>query len=125
MEKRRNKVTLCGRKRPDSELAQILLDTLHDEWWPGGTVTLCELQIICRVASAEHRGLTVTVSDLARQVRKPRTTVSKYVSRFLKLRMIEEMIDPDDRRRRILLPTEDGLKITTRAAEKLLAALKA
>ena len=46
-----------------------------------------------------------TVGELARITRLPKSTVSRYVSAEMNNGYIEEIIDPEDRRRRRLHPT--------------------
>jgi DNA-binding MarR family transcriptional regulator len=65
---------------------------------------------------AVHRydsGLTgevLVVSELASITGLPKSNVSRYVSKQLAVGHLKEVIDPQDRRRRILWPTETGIK---------------
>ena len=47
-----------------------------------------------------------TVGELAEITRLPKSTVSRYVSTEMGVGHVEERIDPEDRRRRLLFPTE-------------------
>ena len=47
-----------------------------------------------------------TIGELARITRLPKSTVSRYVSTEMNLGFLEEVIDPEDRRRRRLHTTE-------------------
>ena len=47
-----------------------------------------------------------TVGELARITRLPKSTVSRYVSTEMSSGFLEEQIDPEDRRRRLLFPSD-------------------
>ena len=49
-----------------------------------------------------------TVGELARITRLPKSTVSRYVSTEMSCGYLEEQIDPEDRRRRLLYPTRQA-----------------
>ena len=70
---------------------------------PTGEVLLV-LTILLLDQSGEH----VTMSELAQITGLPKSNVSRYVSDQLRRGHLQEEIDPRDRRRRVLLPTESG-----------------
>jgi DNA-binding MarR family transcriptional regulator len=56
------------------------------------------------------RGMDPTLTDLCKATGLPKATVSRYISWQLREGLLEEAIDPNDRRRRVLLWTEKGEK---------------
>jgi len=60
------------------------------------------------MAFLHNRGMNPTLTDLCRATGLPKATVSRYVSWQLKQGLSKEVIDPQDRRRRVLMRTEKG-----------------
>ena len=67
-----------------------------------------QLLIALTMVFLHQRGMNPTLSDLCKATGLPKATVSRYVSWQLKEGLAEEVIDPHDRRRRILLQTDKG-----------------
>ena len=65
----------------------------------GQMLTVLTLLLLDRV---DHHP---TVGELAQITRLPKSTVSRYVSTEMSCGHLEEKIDPNDRRRRLLYPT--------------------
>lgn len=68
----------------------------------GQTLTVLTLLLL------DHVDYHPTVGELARITRLPKSTVSRYVSTEMSGGFLEEQIDPDDRRRRLLYPTRQA-----------------
>lgn len=72
---------------------------------PTGEVLLV-MTILMLDAAGEH----VTMSELAEITQLPKSNVSRYVSDQVRIGHLKEVIDPSDRRRRVLHPTDEGRK---------------
>lgn len=55
-----------------------------------------------------HRGFHPTVMDLSRATGLPRSTVSRYIDAIISDGIVEERVNPNDRRRRELYLTRKG-----------------
>ncbi len=55
-------------------------------------------------------GHAPTVSELCAATGLPKSSISRYISAQMQQGIVREAIDPQDRRRRMLLPTEEGQK---------------
>ena len=69
-----------------------------------------ELLVVLSIMLLERAGATPTVSDLAEVTGLPKSSVSRYVSTEINTGFLEEVIDPQDRRRRYLKPTAQARK---------------
>lgn len=78
-----------------------------------------QLLIALTMVFLHQRGMNPTLSDLCKATGLPKATVSRYVSWQLKEGLAEEIIDPNDRRRRILLQTDKGRAAWRWQAEQL------
>ena len=67
-----------------------------------------EVLLVLTILMLDHTGQNVTVSELAEITGLPQSNVSRYVSDQLAVGHLQEEIDPSDRRRRVLHPTEAG-----------------
>jgi len=67
-----------------------------------------QLLVALTMAFLHNRGMNPTLTDLCRATGLPKATVSRYVSWQLKQGLSKEVIDPQDRRRRVLMRTEKG-----------------
>jgi len=67
-----------------------------------------QLLIALTAVFLHERGMKPTLSDLCKATGLPKATVSRYVSWQLSEGFAKEVIDPNDRRRRVLLRTEKG-----------------
>ena len=65
-----------------------------------------ELLIVLTIVLLDHAGYNPTVTELAEITNLPKSSVSRYVSTEMGIGFLEEVIDPRDRRRRLLRPTE-------------------
>lgn len=70
----------------------------------GQLLTVLTLLLLYRV------GHHPTVGELARITRLPKSTISRYVSTEMSNGFVEERIDSQDRRRRLLYPSDHALK---------------
>lgn len=69
-----------------------------------------EVLVVMTIVMLSRAGRNPTVSELASITGLPKSNVSRYVSKQLAVGHLKEVIDPQDRRRRILWPTETGIK---------------
>ncbi len=67
-----------------------------------------EVLLVLTILMLDQAGQNVTVSELAEITGLPQSNVSRYVSDQLRIGHLEEEIDPKDRRRRVLRPTDEG-----------------
>ena len=67
-----------------------------------------EVLLVLTIMMLDQAGQNVTVSELAEITGLPQSNVSRYVSDQLRIGHLEEEIDPKDRRRRVLRPTDEG-----------------
>jgi len=67
-----------------------------------------EVLLVLTILMLDQTGQNVTVSELAEITGLPQSNVSRYVSDQLRIGHLEEEIDPNDRRRRVLRPTDAG-----------------
>jgi DNA-binding MarR family transcriptional regulator len=65
-----------------------------------------ELLIVLTIVLLDRVGYHPTVTELAEIANLPKSSVSRYVSTEMHNGFLEEVIDPRDRRRRLLRPTE-------------------
>jgi DNA-binding MarR family transcriptional regulator len=64
-----------------------------------------------------HRGYHPTIMDLARATGLPRSTVSRYIDAIIRDGIVEERVNPKDRRRRELYLTRKGAEELAHIAE--------
>jgi DNA-binding MarR family transcriptional regulator len=69
-----------------------------------------EVLVVLTILLLDRANANPTISELADMTRLPKSNISRYVSNQLKIGHLTEQIDPEDRRRRILMPTEAGRK---------------
>ena len=65
-----------------------------------------ELLVVLTIVLLDHADYNPTVTELAEITGLPKSSVSRYVSTEMGIGFLEEVIDPRDRRRRLLRPTE-------------------
>ena len=65
-----------------------------------------ELLIVLTIMLLDQAGYNPTVTELAEITNLPKSSVSRYVSTEMTAGYLEEVIDPRDRRRRLLRPTD-------------------
>ena len=73
-----------------------------------GSYPTGHLHVILTIMMMDRVGYYLTVSELAKIVRLPKSTVSRYVSSEMSSGFLKEVIDPDDRRRRHLHMTDQA-----------------
>ena len=78
-----------------------------------------QLLVALTMAFLHNRGMNPTVTDLCKATGLPKATVSRYVSWQLSQNLAREVIDPNDRRRRVLIRTEQGQKAWDWQIEKV------
>jgi len=69
-----------------------------------------EVLVVMTIVILDRAGRNPTVSELAQITGLQKSNVSRYVSKQLAVGHLEEVIDPQDRRRRTLHPTKAGRK---------------
>ena len=79
-----------------------------------------EILLVLTILMLDQAGQNVTVSELAELTGLPQSNVSRYVSDQLRIGHLEEEIDPKDRRRRVLRPTDEGRAEQNWLSEKML-----
>ncbi len=67
-----------------------------------------EVLLVLTIMLLDEAGQNVTMSELADVTGLPKSNVSRYVSDQLRIGHLSEQIDPGDRRRRVLNPTDAG-----------------
>jgi DNA-binding MarR family transcriptional regulator len=67
-----------------------------------------EVLLVMTILMLDEAGEHVTMSELAEITQLPKSNVSRYVSDQVRIGHLKEVIDPRDRRRRVLHPTEEG-----------------
>ena len=73
-----------------------------------GSAPTGQLLMVLTMILLERSGYQPTVTELADITQLPKSTVSRYVAAEMKAGMLEEIIDPEDRRRRRLRPTNQA-----------------
>jgi len=79
-----------------------------------------EVLLVLTILLLDQAGRHVTMSELAEITGLPKSNVSRYVSNQLRSGHLTEQIDPRDRRRRVLHPTNLGQEEQKRHRERLL-----
>jgi DNA-binding MarR family transcriptional regulator len=64
--------------------------------------------VVLTMVFLNERGMPPTMSQLCDATGLPKASVSRYISTQIKEGLVEEIIDPNDRRRRLLLQTDAG-----------------
>lgn len=73
-----------------------------------GSAPTGQLLLVLSMIILDRYGYQPTVTELADITQLPKSSVSRYVAAEMNAGMLEEFIDPSDRRRRRLRPTEKG-----------------
>jgi DNA-binding MarR family transcriptional regulator len=71
-----------------------------------GSMPTGELQIALTIVMLNKLGFYPTITDLTQLTNMPKSNVSRYVSGQMAKGVLEEYIDPSDRRRRKLRPSQ-------------------
>jgi len=69
-----------------------------------------EALMVLTILILDRTGHQPTVSELGSFLGLPKSTISRYVANQIEVAHLEEVIDPQDRRRRLLQPTDAGRK---------------
>ena len=73
-----------------------------------GSIPLGQMLVEMTTIVLNELGRPPTVTDLCETTGLPKSSISRYISAQMNQRMIEELIDPNDRRRRKLVLTDKG-----------------
>ena len=73
-----------------------------------GNHPMGQVLVVVTMIFLNDRGMPPTMSQLCEATGLPKASVSRYVSTQIKDGLVEEIIDPDDRRRRLLVQTDKG-----------------
>lgn len=98
----------------DDNSSELQLDDVYVMFWRlvqlavhrYGSHPTGELLIVLTIVLLDQAGYHPTVTELAEITRLPKSSVSRYVSTEMSTGFLEEAIDPRDRRRRLLRPTD-------------------
>ncbi len=69
-----------------------------------------EVLTVLTIMILDRAGTHPSITELAEFTGLPKSTISRYVSNQLKVGHLQEKVDPQDRRRRVLSPTDAGRK---------------
>ena len=94
----------------DDELLEVLWRFMHLSVHRYNGSLTGEVLVVLTILLLDRANANPTISELADMTRLPKSNISRYVSNQLKIGHLTEQIDPEDRRRRILMPTEAGRK---------------
>jgi DNA-binding MarR family transcriptional regulator len=103
---------------PEGQMA-IFWRILHLTTVTWGNFPAGQLLVALTMTALHNRGMNPTLGDLCNATGLPKATVSRYVSWQLRHGMATEEIDPNDRRRRVLMRTELGQRSWDWQVEKL------
>lgn len=73
-----------------------------------GIYSVKELRVMHMVFRSWRRGEACTVTQIANETGISKTTVSRAITTLMTNRLLKEQPDPEDGRRRLLLPTDEG-----------------
>ncbi len=98
----------------DDNSSELKLDDVYVMFWRlvqlavhrYGSHPTGELLIVLTIVLLDQAGYHPTVTELAEITKLPKSSVSRYVSTEMSAGFLEEAIDPRDRRRRLLRPTD-------------------
>lgn len=93
-------------QRDEAETYALMWRFIHLAVHRYGSSPTGELLMVLTLILLYEAGYYPTVSELADIVGLPKSSVSRYVSTEMQNGLLEEFIDPEDRRRRRLRPTE-------------------
>jgi|GEM_PF-1762621 len=74
-----------------------------------GSIPIGQMLVELTTIVLNELGRPPTVTDLCEATGLPKSSISRYISAQMKANMVSEVIDPQDRRRRKLVLTEDGM----------------
>ena len=73
-----------------------------------GSHPVGQVLVILTLVFLNDRGMPPTMTELCKATGRPKGSVSRYVSSQIKQGFVEEVVDPNDRRRRLLKQTRKG-----------------
>ena len=88
--------------------AHLLWRLLHFHVSRYGSVPTGQFLVAHTITLLNELGRHATVAELTKATGLPQTSVSRYVADQIEQGFLEEIIDPEDRRRRLLYMTEAG-----------------
>ena len=88
--------------------AHLLWRILHFNVSRYGSVPTGQFLVSHTITLLNELGRHATVAELTKATGLPQTSVSRYVADQIDQGFLEEIIDPEDRRRRLLYMTEEG-----------------
>lgn len=93
-----------------SQEAQLVVfwRVMHLYLYRYGSIPLGQMLVELTTIVLNELGRPPTVTDLCETTGLPKSSISRYISAQMSQRMIEELIDPKDRRRRKLVLTDKG-----------------
>ena len=92
---------------PESQLV-IFWRVMHMYMHRYGSIPLGQMLVELTTIVLNELGRPPTVTDLCETTGLPKSSISRYISAQMSQQMVEELIDPNDRRRRKLVLTEKG-----------------
>ena len=97
--------------------AHIVWRILHFHVCRYGSVPTGQFLVGHTIVLLNELGRHATVAELTKATGLPQTSVSRYVADQIDQGFLEEVIDPEDRRRRLLFMTDEGHAERERQAE--------
>lgn len=95
--------------RPSAEAQMVIFwRMLHLFMSRYGSVPLGQLLVGLTTITMNELGRSPTVGELCEITGLPKSSISRYIAAQMEMGVVTEEIDPQDRRRRKLLPTEEG-----------------
>ena len=94
---------------PSPEAQQIIIWRVLHLWLARyGSVPLGQMLVLMTTVILNELGRAPTVTELCEATGLPKSSISRYISAQMEQGVVTETIDPQDRRRRMLSPTEAG-----------------
>ena len=95
--------------RPSAEAQMVIFwRTLHLFMSRYGSIPVGQLLVGLTTITMNELGRPPTVGELCEVTGLPKSSISRYIAAQMELGVVTEEIDPRDRRRRKLIPTEEG-----------------
>jgi DNA-binding MarR family transcriptional regulator len=73
-----------------------------------GSHPVGQVLVVLTLIFLNDRGMPPTMTELCKATGRPKSSVSRYVSWQIEQGFVEEVVDPNDRRRRLLKQTRKG-----------------
>lgn len=95
--------------RPSAEAQMVIFwRMLHLFTARYGSIPLGQLLVGLTTITLNELGRPPTVGELCAATGLPKSSISRYIAAQMELGVVTEEIDPQDRRRRKLMPTDEG-----------------